>query len=76
MLQTVSSRDRATEIVIEQVDKEALNAPYPDVEYRMNGQLIEASEEEKHNLNMQGHYQGDSMSLLEIKIMRCTTSEV
>lgn len=35
------------EMVVEEVDKEALNAPYPDVEYRLNGQLIEASEMEK-----------------------------
>ena len=37
---------------MEQVDVEMLNAPYPDVEYRMNGELIQATEEEKHNLNM------------------------
>ena len=51
-LQSSSSRDRPTEIIVEQVDVEALNASYPDVEYRLNGQLIEASEEEKRNLNL------------------------
>lgn len=35
------------EMVIEQVDRDALNAPYPDVEYRLNGELIEASETDK-----------------------------
>ncbi len=34
------------------MDKETLNAPYPDVVYKMEGQNIEASEEEKQNLNM------------------------
>ena len=52
MLQTTSSRDRAAEIIVESVDKEALNASYPDVEYRINGELIQATEEEKHNLNI------------------------
>lgn len=51
-LQAVNYRDREAEVVVEQVDKEALNAPYPEVEYRMNGYLIEASEEEKQNLNL------------------------
>ena len=52
MLQTTSSRDRAKDIVVDQVDIEALNAPYPDVEYSLNGEPIQATEEEKHNLNL------------------------
>ena len=40
------------QIAVEFVDKEALNAPYPEVEYRIGSELIEASEEEKHNLNL------------------------
>ena len=40
------------EIVVEQVDTVALNAPYPEVEYKIDGQAIQASEEEKHNLNL------------------------
>lgn len=34
------------------VDKETLNAPYTEVKFQLNGQLIEASEEEKNNLNL------------------------
>ena len=34
------------------MDKEALNAPYPDVNFSLDGQAIEASEEEKQNLNL------------------------
>jgi len=29
------------------MDKETLNAPYPDVVYKMGNEVIEASEEEK-----------------------------
>ena len=40
------------EFVVEYMDKETLNAPYPDVVYKMGNEVIEASEEEKQNLNL------------------------
>ena len=39
-------------VVVETVDKEALNAPYSEVQYQLNGIPIEASVEEKNNLNL------------------------
>lgn len=40
------------EFQVEYMDKETLNAPYPDVVYKMGNEVIEASEEEKQNLNL------------------------
>ena len=40
------------QIAVEFVDKEALNAPYPEIEYKLDGELILASEEESQNLNL------------------------
>ena len=40
------------QVVVEEVDVETLNATYPEVTYTHNNQPIEASEEEKRNLNI------------------------
>ena len=43
----------APDVQVEEVDREALNAGYPEVEYRNEaGEIIEATEEEKSNLNL------------------------